>query len=175
MPRCRQGGNMLKLALDLATQRETPERYIIISSSIPLSILGQAAGKSVAAMKPSMVALLVAIVCVERARSFSCYSCENEHSESNCIKTVQCAETDKYCFTTTRAAGPGANAGFLVNKGCSRVCADPKVNVSLDGGSTECCNVSLCNVSGATSVKTSTALMALGIVASLLCAFRSGL
>lgn len=64
---------------------------------------------------------------------------------------------------------------YRINKGCSQICADPKVDVSQGDASTKCCTTDLCNLSGATSVKTSTAVMALGILASFFYIFRSGL
>lgn len=49
------------------------------------------------------------------------------------------------------------------------------MNFGVAAISTKCCGTSLCNFSGANSVKISYAVMLLGIVASLVCVIRAGL
>ncbi|XP_066479258.1 lymphocyte antigen 6E-like [Tiliqua scincoides] len=127
-------------------------------------------------MKSSFVALLVMVACMERGHSLLCYRCENEPSNWNCLRVVKCAENDKYCLTTTTTPSQiHGTTDYRIYKGCSQICADPKVDVSQGGASTKCCTTDLCNFSGATSVKTSTAVMALGVLASFFYIFRSGL
>ncbi|CAM5115442.1 unnamed protein product, partial [Natator depressus] len=56
-------------------------------------------------MKAFLFTLLAAVLCVERAASFSCYTCSDEPSNWNCIRPTKCADTDKYCLTIYATGG----------------------------------------------------------------------
>lgn len=69
----------------------------------------------------------------------------------------------------------GNNSEYRLSKRCEDMCPDTQVDLKPGAPSTNCCNFSFCNMSGATSVKTSTAAVALGIVASFFFIFQSRL
>uniref|UniRef100_A0A8V0XRA0 UPAR/Ly6 domain-containing protein n=1 Tax=Gallus gallus TaxID=9031 RepID=A0A8V0XRA0_CHICK len=109
------------------------------------------------------------------ASSLFCYTCENEHSNWNCLKTYKCEDHEKYCTTTYSAAGFGKDMGYRITKKCSADCPETNTDFGVVAISTKCCKTSLCNFSGANSVKLSYAVMFLGTVASLICVIRAGL
>ncbi|NXF74449.1 LY6E protein, partial [Sclerurus mexicanus] len=109
------------------------------------------------------------------ASSLFCYTCDNEHSNWNCLKTYKCEDHEKYCTTTYSSAGFGKDMGHRITKKCSADCPETNVNFGVAAFSTKCCSTSLCNFSGANSIKTSYAVMLLGVVASLICVIRAGL
>ncbi|NXI74457.1 LY6E protein, partial [Anseranas semipalmata] len=108
------------------------------------------------------------------ASSLFCYTCENEHSNWNCLKTYKCEDHEKYCITTYSSAGFGKDTGYRITKKCSADCPETNMNFGVAAISTKCCGTSLCNFSGANSVKISYAVMLLGIVASLICVIKAG-
>ncbi|XP_071409847.1 lymphocyte antigen 6E-like [Pithys albifrons albifrons] len=126
-------------------------------------------------MKAFLVALLAAVLCAQPASSLFCYICENEHSNWNCLKSYKCDDHEHFCTTTYSSAGLGKDVGHRITKKCSAECPETNVNFGVAAFSTKCCTTSFCNFSGATSVKTSYAVMLLGIAASLICAIRAGL
>ncbi|XP_067386123.1 lymphocyte antigen 6E-like [Emydura macquarii macquarii] len=126
-------------------------------------------------MKAFLVALLAAVLCTERVYSLKCFTCNDEPSNWNCIKITDCAETDKYCLTTYTKTGLGEKAEHRITKKCSPDCSRSNWNLGIVATSTSCCEHSLCNISGASSVKTSYTVMATGILASLIYVLRTGL
>uniref|UniRef100_A0A6J0VA27 Lymphocyte antigen 6E-like n=1 Tax=Pogona vitticeps TaxID=103695 RepID=A0A6J0VA27_9SAUR len=126
-------------------------------------------------MKTLWAALLVSLVCIGKVDSLWCYRCEDEPSNWNCMKMVKCAETDRYCTTTVTTSGRDSNASYRLNKKCVPTCTENFIDTGRGSVSTKCCESSLCNISGANSVKISSAVMALGTLASFLYIFRSGL
>ncbi|KAJ7338205.1 hypothetical protein JRQ81_010891 [Phrynocephalus forsythii] len=126
-------------------------------------------------MKTLCIALFVGIVCIGKANSLWCYRCEDEPSNWNCMKMVKCAETDKFCTTTINSSGKDKNISYRLSKKCVPTCTENFIDTGLGSISTKCCENSLCNFSGANSVKMSTAVMAVGTLASLFYIFRSGL
>ncbi|KFO80106.1 Lymphocyte antigen 6E, partial [Cuculus canorus] len=108
------------------------------------------------------------------ASSLFCYICENEHSNWNCLKTYKCEDHEKYCITTYTTAGLAKDGGHRITKKCSVDCPETNVNFGLAAYSTKCCTNSLCNFSGANSIKISYVAMFLGIVASLICVIKTG-
>lgn len=65
--------------------------------------------------------------------------------------------------------------GYRITKKCSADCPETNTDFGVVAISTKCCKTSLCNFSGANSVKLSYAVMFLGTVASLICVIRAGL
>uniref|UniRef100_A0A8C4YG95 UPAR/Ly6 domain-containing protein n=1 Tax=Gopherus evgoodei TaxID=1825980 RepID=A0A8C4YG95_9SAUR len=104
--------------------------------------------------------------------SLKCFTCNDEPSNWNCIKITDCAENDKYCLTTYTKTGLGEKAEYRITKKCSAECPQTNWNVGIAAASTSCCQHSLCNISGASSVKSSYAVMATGILASLIYVLR---
>lgn len=70
---------------------------------------------------------------------------------------------------------PGKDAGHRITKKCAADCPEANINLGVAAYSTKCCSTSLCNFSGANSIKISYTVMFLGIVASLICIAKAGL
>ncbi|XP_067386113.1 lymphocyte antigen 6E-like [Emydura macquarii macquarii] len=126
-------------------------------------------------MKAFLFTLLAAVLCMEQASSLSCFTCTDEPSDWNCLRSKVCAESDKFCLTIYASGGIGNNSGKRITKKCSPVCPKANMDIGLEAISSSCCEHSLCNVSGASSVKTSFVVMATGILASLTYVLRTGL
>ncbi|NXT66070.1 LY6E protein, partial [Chaetops frenatus] len=109
------------------------------------------------------------------ASSLFCYTCDNEHSNWNCLKTYKCEDHEKYCTTTYSTAGIGKDMGHRITKKCSVDCPETNVNFGVASYSTKCCSTSLCNFSGANSIRISYTAILLGMVGSLICVLRAGL
>uniref|UniRef100_A0A8C8RHX5 UPAR/Ly6 domain-containing protein n=1 Tax=Pelusios castaneus TaxID=367368 RepID=A0A8C8RHX5_9SAUR len=118
------------------------------------------------------LATVLAIMEVCIFSSLRCFTCNDEPSNWNCIKITECAEGEKYCLTSYTKTGL---ADYRITKKCSTECPKMNWNVGIAATSTSCCQHSLCNISGASSVKTSYTVMAMGILASLIYVLRSGL
>ncbi|XP_074841697.1 lymphocyte antigen 6E-like [Carettochelys insculpta] len=126
-------------------------------------------------MKALLFTLLVAVLCMERAYALKCFTCNNEPSNWNCIKITDCAEDEKYCVTSYTKTGMGEKAKHYITKKCSTVCPQTNLNLGAAATSVSCCQYSLCNISGAGSVKASNRAVAAGILASLFYVLRTGL
>ena len=92
-----------------------------------------------------------------------------------------CAEFVLFCFAFLvivefhSSSRQDNNASYRLNKKCVPTCTENFIDTGMGSVSTKCCESSLCNISGANSVKISSAVMALGTLASFLYIFRSGL
>ncbi|XP_070604804.1 lymphocyte antigen 6E-like [Erythrolamprus reginae] len=127
-------------------------------------------------MKTLLVAFLVAVVCTEKVYSFACYYCDNEPSNWNCITTIKkCAETDKYCRTvkTINRGRNGQPDDYRISKQCAPTCDENFMDTGSSSAATKCCQLSMCNFSGASSVKMSNMVLALGILGSFFYIFQS--
>ncbi|KAF2977503.1 hypothetical protein EK904_004421 [Melospiza melodia maxima] len=87
------------------------------------------------------------------ASSLFCYICDNEHSNWNCMKTYKCEDHEKYCTTTYSTVGMGKDVGHRITKKCSADCPETNVDFGMAAYSTKCCKTSLCNFSGANSIR----------------------
>ncbi|XP_066060079.1 lymphocyte antigen 6E-like [Chamaea fasciata] len=126
-------------------------------------------------MKAFLVALLAAVLCAQQASSLFCYTCDNEHSNWNCMRTYKCEDHEKFCTTTYSTVGVGKDMGHRITKKCSADCPETNVNFGMAAYSTKCCSTSLCNFSGANSVRINYAVILLGIAGSLIYMLRVGL
>ncbi|XP_058030380.1 lymphocyte antigen 6E-like [Ahaetulla prasina] len=126
-------------------------------------------------MKTLLVAFLVAIICTEKVYSLSCYYCENEPSNWNCMSMKKCAETDKHCSTikTVTRGRSGEPDDYRISKRCAPTCEENFVTTGSSSIATKCCQFSLCNISGAASVKLSNMVLVLGILGSFFYIFQS--
>ncbi|NXF17617.1 LY6E protein, partial [Rhodinocichla rosea] len=109
--------------------------------------------------------------------SLTCFSCKDATSNLHCLSTTKCSDNEKYCLTTYSTAGTGECGAFpsqRITKKCSAFCPTIDLNIGIAGVATSCCESSLCNMSGASSVKTSSTLLTLGVLASLACILRMG-
>ncbi|NXG69156.1 LY6E protein, partial [Baryphthengus martii] len=108
--------------------------------------------------------------------SLTCFTCKDAASNLHCLSTTTCSQNEKYCLTTYSTTGYGKcnDRNQRITKKCSAYCPTIDLNIGIAGVATSCCETSLCNISGASSVKTSYAMIALGILASLTCILRLG-
>ncbi|NXE42303.1 LY6E protein, partial [Ptilorrhoa leucosticta] len=108
--------------------------------------------------------------------SLTCFSCKDATSNIHCLSTTKCSENEKYCLTTYSTTGTGecSEQNQRITKKCSAFCPTIDLNIGIAGVSTSCCETSLCNISGASSVKTSSTILTLGVLASLACILRMG-
>ncbi|XP_054673707.1 lymphocyte antigen 6E-like isoform X2 [Grus americana] len=106
--------------------------------------------------------------------SLICFTCKDADSNINCLSTTTCSEHEKYCLTTYSTTGLGKDRSQRITKKCSAFCPTIDLNIGIAGVATSCCETSLCNISGASSVKTSFTMIALGVLASLACILRLG-
>ncbi|NXI02198.1 LY6E protein, partial [Pachycephala philippinensis] len=116
--------------------------------------------------------------------SLTCFSCNDATSNIQCLSTTKCSENEKYCLTTYSTTGTGECGAFprlwgqsgaqRITKKCSAFCPSIDLNIGIAGVATSCCETSLCNISGASSVKTSATILTLGVLASLACILRMG-
>ncbi|KFV88528.1 Lymphocyte antigen 6E, partial [Struthio camelus australis] len=108
------------------------------------------------------------------AFSLTCFTCKDASSNIQCLSTTKCSDYEKYCLTTYTSTGLGNDRSQHITKKCSAVCPSINLNIGVAGIATSCCETSLCNISGASSVKTSYTVTAVGILASLVCVLRLG-
>ncbi|XP_065442410.1 lymphocyte antigen 6E-like isoform X1 [Chrysemys picta bellii] len=125
-------------------------------------------------MKAFLLTLLVAVLCVEQAHSLLCFTCKDASSNWECLGSTTCQSDENYCVTTYVGAGIGGHSGQSISKGCASVCPNSGINIGIAAASVSCCSSSLCNISGATSVKVSYSVLAMAILASFVY-IRAGL
>ncbi|XP_059789176.1 lymphocyte antigen 6E-like [Balaenoptera ricei] len=124
-------------------------------------------------MKVFLPVLLAALLGVERAHSLVCFSCVNKDSNWYCLKPTVRSDTDSYCVTISASAGIGnvVDLGYTLNKGCSRICPIPSVDLCAASVGSRCCQSFPCNVSAADGgLRASVTVLGLGLPLSLLSA-----
>ncbi|XP_044309286.1 lymphocyte antigen 6E-like [Varanus komodoensis] len=126
-------------------------------------------------MKSAFVVLVAALLCAERVSSLACFSCENAESNLECLSIKSCDSKDKYCITKYFGGGMGENHKQSISKGCSQICPQAGVDLGIMAFSVKCCESTLCNTSGAISVRGSHVMLLVATVASLLCVFGAKL
>uniref|UniRef100_A0A8D0GG70 Lymphocyte antigen 6 family member E n=1 Tax=Sphenodon punctatus TaxID=8508 RepID=A0A8D0GG70_SPHPU len=127
-------------------------------------------------MKPVFfVGCLAALLSAGPVHSLTCFSCDRQSSNLQCLGMTQCSSSDKYCVTTYFGGSYGGESTQSISKGCAPVCPQGGIDIGIVAASVRCCESFLCNISGASSVKTSYAVMAVGILTSFLYILRSGL
>nr|XP_008113713.1 PREDICTED: lymphocyte antigen 6E isoform X2 [Anolis carolinensis] len=104
-----------------------------------------------------------------------CFTCDNAESNWDCLSMKSCADTDKYCMTKYFSGGVGNSHKQSISKGCSATCPQGGIDLGVMAFSMKCCESSLCNTSGAISVKSSTLMLAVGTLASLFYIFGARL
>ncbi|XP_065442413.1 lymphocyte antigen 6E-like [Chrysemys picta bellii] len=125
-------------------------------------------------MKAFLLTLLVAVLCVEQAHSLLCFTCKDASSNWGCLAPTICQSGENYCVTTYLGAGIGGHSGQSISKGCASICPSVGINIGILATSVSCCSSSLCNISGASSVKVSYSVLAMAILASFVY-IRAGL
>ncbi|NXA42789.1 LY6E protein, partial [Eudromia elegans] len=108
--------------------------------------------------------------------SLTCFTCKDATSNLQCLSTTTCSDYEKYCLTTYTSSGLGKcnDRSHRITKKCAAVCPSINLNIGVAGVATNCCETSLCNISGASSVKTSHAVIAVGTLVSLVCVLWLG-
>ncbi|XP_067386166.1 lymphocyte antigen 6E-like [Emydura macquarii macquarii] len=124
-------------------------------------------------MKAFLLALLTAVLCVERAHSLVCFSCKDESSNWACMTPTTCPSDANYCVTTYLGAGIGGQSGQSISKGCSSICPSAGINLGVIAASVSCCSSFLCNISGASSLKVNYLVMAIAILTSFIYILRA--
>ncbi|NWX84462.1 LY6E protein, partial [Nothoprocta ornata] len=104
--------------------------------------------------------------------SLTCFTCKDATSNLQCLSTTTCSDYEKYCLTSYTSSGLG---NHRITKKCAAICPSINLNIGVAGVATSCCETSLCNISGASSVKTSYAVIAVGALVSLVCVLRLGM
>uniref|UniRef100_A0A8C8RGV6 UPAR/Ly6 domain-containing protein n=1 Tax=Pelusios castaneus TaxID=367368 RepID=A0A8C8RGV6_9SAUR len=126
-------------------------------------------------MKTFLLASLVALLCLQPAQSLMCFTCNDASSNWACMTPATCPDDANYCVTTYFGASLGQSSGQSISKGCSSVCPSAGINIGIAAASVSCCSSSLCNISGASSVRVSYSVMAIAILTSFICIFRARL
>lgn len=98
-----------------------------------------------------------------------------QYTSSYCPLVSSCRRILNHTSPFLSILHPGKDIGHRITKKCSVDCPETNVDFGMAAYSTKCCSTSLCNFSGANSIKISYAVMFLGIVASLICVIRAGL
>ncbi|XP_053251147.1 lymphocyte antigen 6E-like [Podarcis raffonei] len=117
-------------------------------------------------MKASFAILLAACLCVQRASSLVCWYCEGAESNWGCWRWQICSDSETSCATVYVGAGLAGYSSQSITKGCVPVCPQMGVNLGFAATSVSCCSSFLCNINGASSVKTNHLILAAGIAAS---------
>ncbi|XP_077127493.1 lymphocyte antigen 6E-like [Ranitomeya variabilis] len=114
--------------------------------------------------------LLVAALCAGTVYSLSCYTCNGQSSNTNCMTATNCSSASTYCMTSVVAGGIGSLSGASITKTCASVCTDTGFNAVVVSTSVSCCSTDLCNVSGVSSVRSTYTVLvaALGVLGLLL-------
>ncbi|XP_060098901.1 lymphocyte antigen 6E-like [Heteronotia binoei] len=122
-------------------------------------------------MKAAWAVLLTALLGGQGALSLVCWWCDGADSNWGCWRWQWCSDSDNYCATTYIGGGIGRYSSQSISKGCVPVCPQGGVDIGLAAASINCCSSSLCNISGASSVKSNYLILAMGILASFLYLF----
>ncbi|XP_040207904.1 lymphocyte antigen 6E-like [Rana temporaria] len=109
--------------------------------------------------------LVLMVLCIASAVSLKCYTCLLEPSNANCTTVATCAANQSFCLTAINGIG-GNN---LISKTCNATCKENSVNFFFTAKSS-CCSTDLCNVSGASSIKSkyNVIAVALGFLGALM-------
>ncbi|KAM4689305.1 lymphocyte antigen 6E-like [Discoglossus pictus] len=115
-------------------------------------------------MEASKAILLVSALCIGTAYSLSCYTCVGQSSNANCNTVTNCsALLNNYCMTSVSSAGLAGISVTSITKTCAASCTATSGSYVVASASVSCCSTDLCNTSGAISVKSSYAMLALSV------------
>ncbi|PKU34702.1 lymphocyte antigen 6e-like [Limosa lapponica baueri] len=125
-----------------------------------------------ATMKAVLIALLVAVLCARQGKELWKLG-EPDGEDENTRREIR-DNTGRRSCPFLSILHLGKDMGYRITKKCSADCPEANVNFGVAAYSTKCCKTSLCNFSGANSIKISYGVMLLGIVASMICVIRAG-
>ncbi|XP_031202223.1 lymphocyte antigen 6A-2/6E-1-like [Mastomys coucha] len=122
-------------------------------------------------MKSSVLIILVALICAERAQGLKCYSCLGVPYETSCPSTT-CTYSDGFCVTQVAEAVVDSHRIKVKNSQCLPFCPSNLENVEILGTTlkvnTTCCKTDLCNAAvptgGSTWTMAGVLLFSLGSV-----------
>ncbi|XP_068091114.1 lymphocyte antigen 6E-like [Hyperolius riggenbachi] len=117
----------------------------------------------------SSVLILIAL-CVGSALSLRCYTCKSQKTNTNCMTATNCSSSSSSCMTSVVGGGLGSLSGATIDKSCTDTCTETGMNIVIFNSGVSCCYTDLCNVSGASSVKSTYTILAgvLGLLGVLL-------
>ncbi|XP_004919284.1 ly6/PLAUR domain-containing protein 2-like [Xenopus tropicalis] len=101
------------------------------------------------------IALIVTALCAGSALSLKCYTCTSQSTNANCKTEGSCNIYEVFCRTNVVSS----TTGISITKSCATSCAPS----SVETNTVACCSTDLCNLSGATGVSYSSALLALSL------------
>ncbi|XP_063306300.1 lymphocyte antigen 6E-like [Pelobates fuscus] len=104
---------------------------------------------------------LLTALCTGTGFALQCYTCTGKASNTNCMNATNCTAASTYCKTSVVSGGIGSLSAATISKSCESDCKATSLNVLIVSGTVSCCSTDLCNKSGATSVKSSYAILAL--------------
>lgn len=102
------------------------------------------------------------------ARLYQCCNSFAEQVFRNPKKTPQNILNLSLSLPLHPTPNPGGKSGQSISKGCSPICPSAGINLGIAAASVYCCDSFLCNISGSSSVRASSTILALGILISLL-------
>ncbi|XP_063306299.1 lymphocyte antigen 6E-like [Pelobates fuscus] len=104
---------------------------------------------------------LLTALCTGTGFALQCYTCEDQASNTNCMNATNCPAASTYCQTSVVTGGIGSLPAPTIYKSCESECKAGGFDILIVSGTMSCCSTDLCNKSGATSVKSSYAILAL--------------
>ncbi|KAM5158031.1 lymphocyte antigen 6E-like [Mantella aurantiaca] len=107
--------------------------------------------------------VVLVTLCVGSAFSLQCYTCSSQSSNTNCMTPTDCSASDTTCMTSVVAGGLGSLSGASITKSCTSVCTATGFNAVIVSTSVSCCTTNLCNVSGASSIKSTYTILAVAL------------
>ncbi|XP_056378888.1 lymphocyte antigen 6E-like [Hyla sarda] len=111
--------------------------------------------------------LLIAALCVGTVHSLTCYTCTSQSSNTNCMTATNCSASETSCMTSVVSGGIGSLTAATITKTCSSACVATGTNIVIFSSSVTCCSTNLCNTSGASSIKSTSTILAAALGAIL--------
>ncbi|NXH22022.1 LY6E protein, partial [Bucco capensis] len=104
-----------------------------------------------------------------------CYVCQEQESNKNCLTISMCSKEDKYCVTRHEHLGADpTKPQYVISKLCSPTCPATNQQQNQTYPRVFCCEKPLCNVNGASSKRSSSGVMSMGLLASITYIYACG-
>ncbi|XP_074750922.1 lymphocyte antigen 6E-like [Strix uralensis] len=108
-------------------------------------------------MRALLMACLAAVLCVDVAKSLTCYTCTNQTSNAQCLTTSPCTKNETACVTIVEKKGAGIHQQKLISKDCISTC-----DVFQD--LYECCSQDNCNRNEASGMRPPTVVLGTAVL-----------